>query len=396
MIIAGAGHSGARAAAALRKHGWTGGIVLVGNESHLPYDRPPLSKAVLLGKRAFDACSLYPAAWYEQNKVELVLNTKVERINRADASVTLETGECRHYHRLILATGSSNNAFKCPGADLRNVWPLRTPGHAREIAASIEGKHLVVIGAGVIGLEVAAAARERGGHVTVVEPAQAAMGRSLPLPIAKMLIERHRQRGVNFRFGMCVTAIEGHDLAHAVVLSSGERLRCDVVVYGIGARANAELAENAGLLVDNGIVTNARLQTDDPAIFACGDACSFHSELFNRNLRLENWRNAEDQADVVARNVLGQEVVFDPVPWFWSNQLDVALQVAGMPNIGAGLELAESGSATVFVNRDACGVMCGGGALGPVRDVAGPVKRIKEAIAGRVRSTDFLDAFSRR
>ncbi|WP_292595331.1 FAD-dependent oxidoreductase [Mesorhizobium sp.] len=239
---------------------------------------------------------------------------------------------------------------------------------------------VVVIGAGVIGLEVAAAAVELGCVVHVLEVAPHAMGRSLPLAVSEALVSKHHSRGVDLRFGVRVAALEGRGTVSSVRLEGGEVIACDVVVYGVGVRPRTELAEVAGLAVDNGIVVNRLLQTQDPDIFACGDVCRYESRLFGRALRLENWRNAEDQADTAARNMLGQEKAFDEVPWFWSNQHDFA-QVAGLPTHGEITIPATSGAARLFLSVTADGVLRGANAIGPVRDVAGPIRKLKAAIA---------------
>lgn len=382
VVIVGAGHSGAKAAAALRKHGWTGEITLVGDEPHAPYDRPPLSKAVLLGKKTSEQCAFFPATWFGENDVGLLLDKSVASINRRNKRVVLADGQDLPYAKLLLATGSAINRLMTPGAELDGVWPLRTPQHADAIARSFRsGQKVVVIGAGVIGLEVAAAAVELGCVVHVLEMAPHAMGRSLPLAVSEVVVSEHRRRGVDLRFGVRVAALEGRGSVSCVRLESGEVIACDVVVYGVGVRPRTELAEAAGLAVDNGILVNRFLQTQDPDIFACGDVCRYESRIFGGSLRLENWRNAEDQADTVAQNILGQENVFDEVPWFWSNQYDFALQVAGLPTHGEIVIPATSGAARLFLSVTADGVLRGASAIGPVRDVASPIRKLKAAIA---------------
>ena len=382
MVIVGAGHSGAKAAAALRKHGWTGSISLVGDEVHVPYDRPPLSKAVLLGKKASGQCAFFPAHWYSDNGIDLRLGELVVSIDRGRQRVLFRDGSDLSYDRLLLATGSALNPLSVPGADLAAVWPLRTPNHADAVARSLRpSQRLVVIGAGVIGLEVAAAAVELGCTVHVLEVAPLAMGRSLPEAVSAALIAEHRKRGVDVRFGVRVAALEGDKTVSGVRLEAGETLACDVVVYGVGVRPRTELAEAAGLRVDNGVRTNRLLQTDDSRIFACGDVCRYQSQLFGRELRLENWRNAEDQADAVARNMLGQEKIFDEVPWFWSNQYDFTLQVAGLPALGEITVAQMLGSSHLFLSVDADGLLRGASGLGPVREVAAPIRKLKGAIA---------------
>lgn len=386
MIIVGAGHSGAKAAAALRKHGWAGPVTIIGDETHVPYDRPPLSKAVLLGKKTSEQCAFFAASWFDENQIELLLDATVEAIERQNKQVVLSDGRKLAYGRLLLATGSSINPLNVPGAELNGVWPLRTPQHADAIARAIHsGQTLVVIGAGVIGLEVAAAASELGCAVHVLEVAPHAMGRSLPVAVSSALVDEHRRRGVDARFGVRVAGLEGDATVSAVRLESGERIPCDLVVFGVGVTPRAELAGAAGLSVGNGVVTNPYLQTQDPDIFACGDVCRYESRLFDSALRLENWRNAEDQADTAARNMLGQQKTFDEVPWFWSNQYDFALQVAGLPTLAEITLPMTSGAAQVFLSVTADGVLRGASAIGPVRDVATAIRKLKAAIASKHR-----------
>jgi 3-phenylpropionate/trans-cinnamate dioxygenase ferredoxin reductase subunit len=382
IVIVGAGHSGAKAAAALRKHGWTGSIALIGDEPHLPYDRPPLSKAVLLGKKTSDECAFFPAAWYVENGIDLIRGEAVVGIDRNRRRIVLNGGRDLPYGQLLLATGSELNPLSVPGADLEGVWPLRTPQHATAIAQMLlPGQRLVVIGAGVIGLEVAAAAVELGCTVHVLEAAPLAMGRSLPEVVSSALVAEHRGRGVDVRLGVRIAALAGNRSVSGVRLETGETLACDTVVYGVGVRPRTELAEAAGLRVGNGIRTNGHLQTDDRRIFACGDVCCYASHLFERELRIENWRNAEDQADTAARNILGHDKIFDQVPWFWSNQYDFALQVAGLPILGETTLVRTVGAARLFLSVDAKGRLCGASGLGPVRDVAAPIRKLKVAIA---------------
>ncbi|CAN7316335.1 FAD-dependent oxidoreductase [Variovorax sp. LjRoot84] len=382
IVIVGAGHSGARAAAALRKHGWTGGISLIGEEQCLPYDRPPLSKAVLLGKKTGEQCAFYAAPWYAENGIELLLAQSVDRIDRNSGRVVLEGGRDVAYHRLLLATGSSINPLTVPGADLNGVLPLRTPQHAHAIADSLQsGCRLVVIGAGVIGLEVAAAALERGCTVTVLERAPQAMGRSVPAIVSQAVVAEHQRRGVDMRFGVEVAKLEGATRVQAVHLATGEALACDTVVYGLGVRPNVNLAASADLSTDNGVRTDQYLCTADDRVFACGDVCCYDSQRYGRAIRLENWRNAEDQADTAARNMLGQQLAFDAVPWFWSNQYDFALQVAGLPSLGIETKLETIGHSRLFLSSDAGGVLRGVSAMGSVRDIAGPIREFKSLLA---------------
>ncbi len=385
VVIVGAGHSGSKVAAALRKRGWQGAVTLVGDELIVPYDRPPLSKAVLLGKKTGEQCAFFPAEWYAQNGVNLLLGRSVLSIDRQDRQVILADGSHIRYDKLVLATGSHHNALNIPGADLQNVMPLRTPHHAGHLARRLQvGRNLVIIGAGVIGLEVAAAATERGCHVIVLEQAPQAMGRSIPSVMSERLVAEHVSRGVRFRFGVTVTELVGEGPVSGVKLLDGEIIDAEMVIYGVGARPRVELAEAAQLATENGVVTNDRLRSEDDAIYACGDVCKFYSNLFGTSLRLENWRNAEDQADVVARNLVGEDAIYDEVPWFWTNQYDMALQVAGISSLANKHVITHSGAAHVTLSVQADGRLVSASAIGPVRDVAAAIRKLKTAIAERV------------
>jgi 3-phenylpropionate/trans-cinnamate dioxygenase ferredoxin reductase component len=386
IVIVGAGHSGGKAAQALRRHGFGGKIALVGNEAHPPYDRPPLSKAVLLGKKPTEACIFKPVKWYEENGIDLVLARTVERIDRREKWVLLDDGHKLPYDRLLLATGARPRELEVPGGHLDGVSQLRTTLDAIRILPWLRrGRQLVVIGAGFIGLEVAAAASELGCAVTVLEAASSALTRSLPGRIARLLIETHKKHGVDVRFGAKVESVEGNGKVSAIALTNGEVLPCDAVIYGIGVVPNTALAEEAGLAVRNGIFVGPDLRTSDDDIFACGDASAFWSPLYGREIRLESWKNAEDQAEIAARGLMGEAVFYNRVPWFWSNQYDVSLQVAGMPTFGTRLVERPVAGGTLFFSLSDDGVLVGVSAMGPVKDIAAPMRVLKEWVGSELR-----------
>lgn len=342
---------------------------------------PPLSKAVLLGTKTVEDCSFFSKDWYELQSIELKAGYDVELIDRAQAEVLLSDGSRLQYDHLILATGSGPIGLNVPGNELNGVWPLREPHHAKGLITALQpGRRLIVIGAGVIGLEVAAAAAEIGCKVHVVEAAPSAMGRSLPAKFADLLIAEHRERGVNFSFGAKVGHLLGTSGVECVALDSGETLTCDTVVFGVGASPRSGLAESAGLLVEGGICTDQTLMTADRKIHACGDVCRFPSRRFNQMLRLENWKNAEQQAMVVAMSILGKPVEYDPIPWFWSNQYNFGLQVAGLPHLATKIEYLNLGRSRFFFGLDEAGVLQGAGALGSVREIAQPMRKLMKAI----------------
>lgn len=377
VIIVGAGHSGTKTAATLRKHGWKGIIDVYGNEVEIPYDRPPLSKEVLLGTKTVDECIFYDSDWYEKNNIRLHLNKTVAKINRLKNEIELISGEMCTYNKLILATGVQPNPLSIPGANLKNVWPLRTASQASAIAFGLQpGKRVVIIGAGVIGLEVAAAAITKGCFVQIVESAPQAMGRCLPNLVSKALIDEHTKRGVEVHFNTSVELLAGETTVEAVYLKNGKILPCDILIYGVGVKPNIDLAEDAGLLVKNGIQTNSYLQTSDTDIYACGDVCNYYSKRYDQSLRIENWRNAEDQASIVARNIIGESIEFDSVPWFWSNQFNISLQVVGLPVIGDEVEERTVGNSRLFYSYNKYG-LCGISGLGQVRDIARPIQEYR-------------------
>jgi 3-phenylpropionate/trans-cinnamate dioxygenase ferredoxin reductase subunit len=386
IVIVGAGHSGGKAAQALKKHGFEGKIVLVGSEAHPPYDRPPLSKAVLLGKKLAEACFFKPAQWYEENGIDLVLGRTVERIDRPEKLICLDDEQRLPYDRLLLATGARPSELRVPGVQLDGVSQLRTTLDAARILPWLnKGKHLVVVGAGFIGLEVAAAASELGCTVTVLEAGPSALMRSLPAKITQLLIEVHQKHGVDVRFGAKVATIEGDGKVRLANLTNGDVLRCDALVYGIGVTPNTSLAEEAGLQVRNGIFVGPDLRTSDRDIFACGDACAFWSPLYQREIRLESWKNAEDQADIAARGLMGEAVSYDQVPWFWSNQYHLALQVAGLPTLGENLVERPVGGGKLFFSLTNDGELVAVSALGPVRDIAAPMRVVKEWVGSELK-----------
>ena len=336
IVIAGAGQAGYQVAASLRQGGFDGSITLINDEPALPYQRPPLSKAYLLGK--LDAMRLLhrQEGWYTDNDVTVV-SGHAEAIDRAAHSVALADGTSLHYDHLVIATGARNRTVPVPGADLDGVFGMRTKVDADALASRLhEGVDVVVIGAGFIGLEFAAVAAAHGASVTVIELADRPMARAVSVPTSEFFRDAHEAWGVRFHFGEGVTSIDGTGGDDAgrvasVTTSSGTVLPAGLVVYGVGVIPNCELAEAAGLDVDNGIKVDAHLTTSDPDISALGDAVSFpcvHNE--GNRTRLESVQNAADQARAVAACILGKPEPYASLPWFWSDQGDLKLQIAGL------------------------------------------------------------------
>jgi len=332
FAIIGGGLAGAKAAEALRDKDFDGHIVLFAAEEHLPYERPPLSKEYLLGKKQpgeFDAAS---SAWYRDHHIELQLGTEVSAIDPAAHTVSLPDGSTVGYDKLLLATGSSPRRPPIPGADVEGVHFLRTIDHAQNLNSVLtEGASLAVVGAGWIGLEVAAGARERGVAVTVVEaaelPLQAALGRELGEVFAKL----HRDRGVDLRLGATVEEITtSGGRATGLALGDGSTVTADHVLVAVGASPNLGLAEQAGLaLGGGGVLVDAALRTSDPDIFAVGDIAAAEHPLLGVRIRTEHWANALKQPAVAAAGMLGKPGEYDELPYFFTDQYDLGMEYVG-------------------------------------------------------------------
>ena len=330
VVIIGAGECGARVALALRERGFTGAVTLVGSEAHLPYERPPLSKEAMTA--GLPPRLVADAARFAEAGIVVLTGTQVRSLDRATGEVRLESGESLAYDRLVLTTGARPRPFPGVDAHARRIRQLRTHADAMAIRAHLlPGNRLVVIGAGFIGLELAASARRMGVEVTVVEGQARVLSRGVPAEIAEMVAAAHLAEGVVLRCGMQITGLEDDERQARVTLGSGEVLPADLVVTGIGALPETDLAAAAGLVLDNGIAVDAMLTTSDPRILAAGDCCSFPLPLYDdRRLRLESWRNAQEQGAYVAARLTGELAPFVNVPWFWSDQYDLSLQIAGL------------------------------------------------------------------
>ena len=331
MVIVGASLAGARAAETLREEGYGGPLRLVGAEDEIPYERPPLSKDYLMGKHGRDKIYVRPREWYREHEVDLRLGTTVTAIDAAARQVVLGGGDRLGYDKLLLATGSSPRRLPVPGADLDGVHYLRTVADSDRIRAAIEAaSRVAVIGAGWIGLETTAAARTAGADVTVLEAAELPLLRVLGSEVAEVFARLHAEHSVDLRFSVQVAEITGaNGKADGVRLADGTRVDADVVLVGIGITPNTELATAAGLTVDNGIITDARLRTSDPDIFAAGDVANALHPLLGKHIRVEHWANARHQPVAAAKAMLGQDVVYDRVPYFYTDQYDLGMEYAG-------------------------------------------------------------------
>ncbi|WP_194904153.1 NAD(P)/FAD-dependent oxidoreductase [Catenulispora rubra] len=330
-VIAGAGLAGARAAQTLREEGFDGPLVLIGEESERPYERPPLSKGYLLGTAEQDSVYVHPARWYDEHDVDLRLGTQVTAIDPGGRHLRLADGSRVGYAKLLLATGSAPRLLPAPGADLDGVLYLRRLRDCERIkAAFASASRVAVIGAGWIGLETAAAARAAGVQVTVLESAELPLLRVLGREVAQVFADLHRGHGVDMRFGVQVAEITGSGgHADGVRLADGTRVDADVVIVGIGITPNTALAAHAGLDVDNGVRTDEHLRTSDPDIYAAGDIANAFHPLLGRHIRVEHWANALNQSQTAAKAMLGQDAVYDKVPYFFTDQYDLGMEYSG-------------------------------------------------------------------
>jgi 3-phenylpropionate/trans-cinnamate dioxygenase ferredoxin reductase component len=331
VVIIGAGHAGGAVAAQLRQDGFAGAITLVGDEPVVPYQRPPLSKAWLAGTSSLDHVVLRPAEWYGENHVDLRLETRVAGIDREARKVALAGGETLPYDALIIATGARPRQLGVPGEDLAGVQALRTLADAEALkAAMLPGRTIVLIGAGYIGLEVAASARKAGMKAIVVEREARSVARVACETMSAFLEDYHARHGVEFIFKAAAKGFAGSGGVTAVELADGRLLACDLVLVGAGVVPNDELAREAGLACGNGIVVDYEARTSDPAIFAIGDVAYRPLDLYNTQFRLESVPNALEQARCVAHVLSGKPVPAPEVPWFWSDQYDLKIQLAGL------------------------------------------------------------------
>jgi 3-phenylpropionate/trans-cinnamate dioxygenase ferredoxin reductase subunit len=331
FVIVGASLAAAAAAQALREEGFDGRIALIGAEPHLPYERPPLSKDYLRGEAGADILPVHPASWYEEHQVELRLGTLVTALDPAGPSVELESGERLDAEAVLLATGGRPLRVPAPPSD--RILTLRTREDSDRIRALVgDGRRLVVVGAGFIGAEVAASARELGTEVVMLEMAEVPLHRALGAEVGRIYGQIHRDHGVDLRTGRGVGSVELSDGGAVVRTTRGDTVEGQAVVVGVGIEPAAELARDAGLEVDNGVVVDAACRTSAPGVFAAGDVANHDHPLFGR-LRVEHFDNALRMGAHAARSMLGSPEPFDDPHWFWSDQYDVNLQYAGFARL---------------------------------------------------------------
>jgi 3-phenylpropionate/trans-cinnamate dioxygenase ferredoxin reductase subunit len=331
ILIIGGGQAGAQAIDTLRREGFGGRLVLVSDEPFLPYQRPPLSKKFLSGELAADRLPFRHQSFYDEHRVELKLGVRAVQLDLSARRVALANGEEIIYDRLLLCTGAVSRQLTCPGADLPGVHYLRGIGDVPKIQEGLKpGSRTVVIGGGYIGLETAATARKMGCTVTVLEMADRVMNRVVAANVSEYFAHEHRTQGVKLVCNTRVVRLEGTSRVERVVCADGSSYETDLLVVGVGALANMELAAAAGLACENGIVVDEFCRTSDPAVFAAGD-CTYHPSLrYDMRVRLESVDNAFEQAKTAALNMLDKPTTHDRVPWFWSDQFDNKLLIVGL------------------------------------------------------------------
>jgi 3-phenylpropionate/trans-cinnamate dioxygenase ferredoxin reductase subunit len=331
ILIIGGGQAGAQAIDTLRREGFGGRLVLIGDEPELPYQRPPLSKKYLSGEMPADRLVFRHRAFYDEHRIELKLGRRAERLDAAARQVELADGEKLTYDRLLLCLGAESRRLTCPGADLPGVHYLRAIADVAPIQAGFKPRaRVVIIGGGYIGLETAATCRKMGCEVTVLEMADRVMNRVVAPGVSQYFAEEHRAHGVTVICDMRVVCLEGQGRVEHVVCADGTRHAADLVIVGVGAVATTKLASAAGLACDNGILVDEYCRTSDAAIYAAGDCTSHPSLRFGRRVRLESVDNAFEQAKTAALNLLDRPVAHDRVPWFWSDQFDNKLLIVGL------------------------------------------------------------------
>ncbi len=329
-VVIGAGHAGGQVVASLRQEGYEGEIVLIGEEHSPPYQRPPLSKAYLSGDQPLERILIRPQKFYDDKNIDLRLGVRVTAIDREKRTITLDTGETLEWTHLVLATGSHVRRLPLPGVELPGVHYLRTIADVDAIRTELEpGKRLVIVGGGYIGLEVAAVAIKAGLDVTVLEMEQRILQRVTTAAMSEYYHDVHTKAGVKIRCEAAASEILGNRRVEAVKCRDGSEIPADVVIIGVGILPTTDIAEAAGLEVDNGILVDDHCRTSDPSIYAVGDCTNHPSALLDRRLRLESVPNANEQGKVAAANICGKDVTYDAVPWFWSDQYDLKLQMVG-------------------------------------------------------------------
>lgn len=380
MVIVGGGMAGARAIVSLRANGFEGPITLVSEETLLPYDRPPLSKAMLVDENEPQPVSLLDEGMIASLKATFVRGARAVGLDRRQKALVLDDGRAISYDKLLIATGAKPRRLSIEGGEL--AYTLRDFADGDHLRNRLrQSASASIIGGGFIGLEVASSARKLGLDVTLVEAQPRILMRGVPEEIARVVHARHVEAGVTMQVGTALKAVE----TDGVLLADGRKVKAEIVVAGIGAVPEIALAQAAGLEIDNGIACDATLRTSDPDIYAAGDCCSFPHGLFGgKRMRLEAWRNATDQANVATENMLGGTKAYMAVPWFWSDQYDLSLQIAGNPADGPEIVKRQTGEQSfVMFHRDHEGRLVGASGIGPGNSIARDVKMAEMLIGKR-------------
>ncbi|AZO04487.1 MULTISPECIES: FAD-dependent oxidoreductase [unclassified Mesorhizobium] len=384
MVIIGAGECGGRAALALRDLGYDGPVTLVGDEPHPPYERPPLSKDAMTGE-APSIKAIASDALFAERAIRHIHSVRAVAIDRAAHVVHLSDGSSLPYNKLLLATGSVPRQLPMTGLGSRCVY-LRTFNDALAIRAHLSaGNRVAIIGGGFIGLELAASARKLGATVTVIEAQPRILMRGVPAEIAEIIHKAHEAEGVPIRTGQGIAAIADDGKDVAITLADGQKIVADLAVIGIGAVPVTALAAEAGLAIDNGIAVDERLRTADPDIFAAGDCCSFPLGIYGgRRVRLEAWRNAQEQGALAAKNMLGADEAHAAVPWFWSDQYGLTLQIAGLSDEGKSVVRRDlDDGAFILFHLAQDGRLIAASGIGPGNAVARDIRLAEMLIAKR-------------
>lgn len=344
IVIVGGGIAAGTAAATLRKEGFDGDVTVITDEPHTPYQRPPLSKGYLQGKEGTDAVLLHPAEWWDERRIEVRTSTSVTTLDPGEHRVGLADGSSLAYDSVLLATGASPRRLPIEGADLTGVHMLRRLDDSDALRAELEdgGRRLVLIGSGWIGMEVAASARTLGNEVTVLERDAVPLALAVGEQMGGVFRRLHEEHGVELRTSVNVERIVGSDRAEGVVVD-GETVPADVVLIGVGAVPNTQLAESAGIEVSNGILTDAALRTSAPDVYAAGDVANAYHPVIQRHLRSEHWENARKAGPVAAKNMLGQDAAHDSIPYFYTDQFDLGMELSGYPPLMSSADLVIRG-----------------------------------------------------
>jgi 3-phenylpropionate/trans-cinnamate dioxygenase ferredoxin reductase subunit len=332
LVIVGASVAGANAAQAARGEGWSEPIRLVGKEGLLPYERPPLSKAVLIGQAPPSVAQVYPGQFYATNQIDLLLGTAATNLSLADRTVELEGGRRLRFDRVVLATGSTPRSLPTPGAELQGVYTLRSMADMLALRDELlPGRRVGVVGGSFIGTEVASSARQRGCEVVIAEPMDTLLERALGRELGRYYEDLHRSHGVELRLGVGVEALHGRNRVEQVRFADGTTAEVDVVVIGVGVRPNIELAVEAGLDTGQGVLVDGRLASSHPDVFAAGDIGEVQHPLLGRRVRVEHWANALNQGSVAGANAAGASKDYNEVPYFFSDQYDSSMEYSGWP-----------------------------------------------------------------